>query len=169
MNVLVTLDARVYRTPDGAVWTPTGCARSFWSRYLRVFDGVRVAARVLDVPERNPAWLRVDGEGVVVAGIPHYLGPWQYLLRARRVHRAVRNAFDPADAVIMRVGSQIAACLEPLLAKAGHPYGLEVVGDPHEVFAPGVVRHSMRPFFRWLFTRQLKRQCAAACGGAPRH
>ena len=162
MKVLVTLEARFYRTADGAVWTSSALPYEFWRRYLSVFDGVKIATRVLEVPSRGPGWLRVDGEGVAVASTPYYLGPWQYLLRARQVHRAVRNALDPTDAVIMRVGSQIASCLEPLVVKTGHPYGLEVLGDPHEVFAPGVVRHSLRPFFRWWFTRCLKRQCSMA-------
>jgi glycosyltransferase involved in cell wall biosynthesis len=66
----------------------------------------------------------------------------------------------------MRVGSQIAAVLEPHLRKSGRPYGLEVVGDPHETFAPGAVRHPLRPFFRWSFSRRLKQQCRHASGVA---
>ena len=45
MNVVVTLDDRFDRTPDGRVWTQTTFPYSFWSRYLQVFDSVRVVAR----------------------------------------------------------------------------------------------------------------------------
>jgi glycosyltransferase involved in cell wall biosynthesis len=48
----------------------------------------------------------------------------------------------------------------------GHPYGVEVVGDPYDVFAPGAVKHPLRPFFRWWFPLQLRRQCAGACAAA---
>jgi len=64
------------------------------------------------------------------------------------------------------VGSQVAICLELQLRREGRPYGVEVVGDPYEVFAPGVVEHPLRPFFRWWFSRKLRRQCAGACAAA---
>ena len=48
----------------------------------------------------------------------------------------------------------------------GRPYGVEVVGDPHDVFAPGAVKHPLRPFFRWWFPQRLRRQCARACAAA---
>jgi glycosyltransferase involved in cell wall biosynthesis len=70
------------------------------------------------------------------------------------------------DAVILRVGSQLATCMAPALWRTGRPYGLEVVGDPHDAFAPGAIRHPLRPFFRWRNARQLRQQCARACGAA---
>jgi glycosyltransferase involved in cell wall biosynthesis len=166
MNIVVALEQRFDRTPDGLVWAQGGAKHSFWSRYLAVFDHVRVVARVRAVSSVPPDCDRSDGEGVSFAAVPYYLGPWQYLLRARRVKRAARKAVGPSDAVIMRVGSQIAACIEPLLRQTGHPYGVEVVGDPYDVFAPGSVRHPLRPFFRWWAPRQLRRQCAGACAAA---
>jgi glycosyltransferase involved in cell wall biosynthesis len=49
-----------------------------------------------------------------------------------------------------------------MLWKTDRPYGLEVVGDPYEVFAPGAVKHPLRPVFRYLFTRALKQECSRA-------
>jgi glycosyltransferase involved in cell wall biosynthesis len=166
MQVIVTLEHRFDRTPDGRVWTQTTFAHSFWMRYLEVFDGVRVVARVRDVPAVPSDWKAANGEGVSFAPLPYYIGPWQYLLKAQQVKRAARNAVGANDAVILRACSQIADCIEPLLCRTGHPYGVEVVADPYDVFAPGSVKHPLRPFFRWLFPRQLRRQCAGACAGA---
>jgi hypothetical protein len=50
MNVVVTLDDRFDRAPDGRVWTQTTFPYSFWSPYLQVFDSVGAVARVRDVP-----------------------------------------------------------------------------------------------------------------------
>jgi glycosyltransferase involved in cell wall biosynthesis len=166
MNLVVTLDCRFDRTPDGLVWTQVQFAHSFWRPYLTVFEHVRVVARVREVPSVPPDWKRADGERVSFAALPHYIGPWQYLLQAQRVRRAAINAVDANDAVILRVSSQIAACVELLLRRTAHPYGVEVVCDPYEIFAPGSVRHPLRPFFRWWFPRQLRRQCARACAAA---
>jgi len=161
MRVCVTTEQRFVRTPDKRFWASAASPYSFWRRYLDAFDEVRVIARVADAAEPAPSWKRADGEGVTFESVPYYVGPYQYLLRLRPIHKAVREAVGPADALILRVGSQIAACLEPVL-RTGRPFGLEVVGDPYGFFAPGSVSHPLRPFFRWLFTRRLRRQCQRA-------
>ena len=166
MKVVVTNEHRFYRTPDGAIWTQGINSYEFWTRYLSAFNGVKVVARVESVAAADPAWRRADGPSVEFMRVPNYLGPWQYVAAARNVRRAVRNAVGDDDAVIMRVSSHLAGLLEPKLAREGRPYGLEVVNDPYDVFAPGAVRYRLRPLFRWWFTRQLQRQCARAVGVA---
>ncbi len=162
MNLVVTLEHRFDRTPDGAVWTQTMFARPFWSRYLEVFDAVRVVARVRDVPEVPDGWQRADGEGISFAALPYYIGPKGYLRSLPALRRALRAAVGPGDAVLMRVPSAIAAQLLPALKRTGHPYGVEVLGDPYDVFAPGAVRHPLRPLFRRSFTRRQREQCRGA-------
>jgi glycosyltransferase involved in cell wall biosynthesis len=162
----VTSELRFSRTPDGATWTQTACPYRFWERYLAAFDEVLILARAQEVAGVPDGAARVDGSGVRLGAIPHYVGPRQYLLRALQVGRAVRGALGPDDAVIMRVPSQIAGRLEPRLRRQRRPYGVEVVGDPHDVFAPGVISHPLRPFLRWHLTRRLYRQCADACGAS---
>ena len=76
--------------------------------------------------------------------------------------RASRAAVKSDDAVILRVPGQIANCIEPLLRRTGHPYAVEVVADPFDVFAPGSVKHPLAPFFRWWSPRQLRRVCRNA-------
>ena len=166
MDVVVALEYRFDRTPDGAVWTQTAYAYRFWQRYLDVFDAVYVVARVQNV-ERVPGdWQRCDGPNVTFSPVPHYLGPVQYLQRCRAVKRAVRGTIGEADAVILRVPSQIAATLMSRLRVTRRPYGVEVVGNPRDAFAPGAVRHPLRPLFRWWFARQLRDQCAGAAAAA---
>jgi glycosyltransferase involved in cell wall biosynthesis len=131
-----------------------------------VFDSVRVVARVRQVSAVPADWVRADGPQVSFVAVPDYVGPWHYLLRSGQVRRATRRGAEPGDAVILRVSSQLAGHIEPWLRRTGHPYGVEVVADPYDVFAPGSVKHPLRPFFRWWFPRQLRRQCAGACAAA---
>ncbi len=166
MNVVVTVEQRFDSTPDGKVWTQTTFPYSFWTRYLEVFEGVRVVARVRPVPSVPFDWKRADGEGVSFVAVPYYIGPWQYIKRSRQVKHTVRNAVGSKDAVILRVSSQIATCLQPSLRKKGHPYAVEVVADPYDVFAPGSIRHPLRPYFRWTSLYQLKQECAKAVAAA---
>ncbi len=112
MNLPVASEQRFEATPDGKVWTPGPLAHSFWQRYLDVFDQVLVVARVRRVAAASPGWVRADGSGVSFISVTYYLGPWQYLLRRRRILADLRGAVGPSDAVIPRVDSQIAACLE---------------------------------------------------------
>ncbi|MGC5019692.1 glycosyltransferase family 4 protein [Micromonospora sp. DT47] len=162
MRVVVTAETRFSRTPDGAVWTVGSASHRFWTRYLTTFEQVRVVARTLDVPTPADDAVRVDGSQVEVWPVPHYVGPREYLRFRRRVGAAVRAAADHADAVILRVPSPIGALLASARQRRGLPYGLEVVGDPYDVFAPGVVSHPLRPLLRQWSFRTLRHQCASA-------
>lgn len=166
MTVIVVIENRYTRTPDGAIWTPLLYGYSFWLRYLDVFDKVKVVARIKDVFTIPGDYARADGERVSFAAIPFYSGPWQYLRQTRKVQRVARAAVGPADAVILRLDSQIAASLEPILCKTNRPYGAEVVVDPYDGFSPGSYNHPLRPIFRWWFPRKLRQQCLRACAVA---
>jgi len=166
MNVALTLDCRYFRTPDGSVWSHGLHAYPFLTHHLAVFDGVKVVARVRDVSRAEPSWRLASGPRVRFLPLPDYLGPWQYLAKSVSVRRAIRRAVDPQDAVIMRVGSHIAGILEPLLVRRGQPYGLQVVNDPFDEFAPKAVDYFLRPLFRRHLTRQLRRQCEHAVATA---
>ena len=162
MKLIVTLDFRFTRTPDGQIWSRTTYSRHFWDRYLKVFDGVKIVARAEHVDTIDHHYRPVLGPKVEFFEVPYYLGSWQYVRVWRRVRKAVRAAVADGDAVLCRVGSRLATDLLPMLWKSNRPYGLEVVGDPYGSFAPGAVKHPMRPVFRHLFTRALTRECSRA-------
>jgi glycosyltransferase involved in cell wall biosynthesis len=166
MDVTVAIDHRFRHTPDGAFWTMTSFPYSFWQRYLSAFDRVRVLARIENVAAPQPNWNRADGPGVVFTPVPYYHGPLQYLQRMKSVKQAVGQAMAQAEAVILRVQGQIASCARPFLRRSGHPYGIEVVGDPYDAFAPGYVTHPLRPFLRYWLPRRMREQCAGAAAAA---
>ena len=141
-------------------------ARSFWERYLDVFHTVRIVARAAPVERAPEGWLPVTGKNILFHRVPDFHGPWQCFKQYPAIRAAILSAVPAHGAVILRVASQIANILERPLNKKQHPYALEVIGDPHEVFAPGVVDHPLRPFFRWHFSRHLRRQCQRARGVA---
>ena len=72
MKVVVALEHRFNRTPDGIVWTHTQFPYSFWQRYLEVFDHVRVVARVQDVLSVPSDWKESNGDSISIAAIPYY-------------------------------------------------------------------------------------------------
>jgi glycosyltransferase involved in cell wall biosynthesis len=162
MDIVVSQEHRFDRTTDGRVWTQAAFPRSYYSEYLTVFEGVHVVARVRNVATPPAAAKRADGDGVSFRAVPYFVGPEEFLLRARAVGRAARNAIHQDDAVLLRVQSQIASMIEPMLHRTGRPYGLEVMCNPHEMFASGANDHLLRPIFQLLFHRQMKKQCHRA-------
>lgn len=162
MNVAIALEQRFDRTPDGRVWTTGGFSSTFWERYLTVFDGVSVLARALDVDTVPVGAKPVACGPIQFRPLPYYRGPLQYATTARALATVLRSSVDPADALILRAPGRIATSLLASLGQTGRPYGMEIVGDPYDVFAPGAVSHPLRSFFRWWFTRRLRQQVAAA-------
>jgi glycosyltransferase involved in cell wall biosynthesis len=166
MKVCVALEQRFYRTPDGAVWSDGPCARLFWDRYLEVFDEVQAIARVKPVDQRPANVLRADGDGVAFAPVTYYIGPREYLKKATAVRKSVIAGAGTADAIMLRVPSNLASVLVPTLVRRGQPFAAEVVGDPYDAFSPGAVKHPLRPFLRRWFARELRQHCGQAFAAA---
>ena len=162
MKVLVTTEERFVRCPDCKIWSGGSGSYSFWTRYLDVFDGVGVLARVIDNPAPPPRWKLANGPGVAFHVLPYAIGPSGHARELFSMRRAIKHILNRSDALILRAFSAIAPHIEQQLSPL-RPFGIELVGDPHDVFGPGSLDHPMRPFLRWYFTRQLKRQCRKAC------
>lgn len=166
MRVSVTLEQRFFATPDGRVWTSASFPYTFWSRYLAVFSEVRILARVAHVNRPNPDWKRTDGPSVSVAILPYYLGPFEFLQKWCAVRHELRRLVDRNCAVILRAPSPIGMIAAAHLREYAHPYGVEVLGDPWDVFAPAAVAHPLRGFFRWAGYRDLRRLVRDSVGVA---
>ena len=163
MRVILTTEARCEQLPDGSVWSSV--PYSFWCPYLEAFEEVNLVARVRRTTLKSPGLVRSDGNGVNFAPVPYYRGPGGYLKKYPHIKNSTRRAVGTEDAIILRVPSQLATCVHGGLPK-GRPYAVQVVGDPFDVFASGVVTHPLRPLFRMVATRNQKRQCHAAVAAA---
>jgi glycosyltransferase involved in cell wall biosynthesis len=162
MHVAITLEFRFTQTLDGRLWSRTSHSYSFWERYLDVFDGVKIFARADRQPTVDERYRPVSGPGVSFIALPYYQGPWRYLKARGAIRETMRRAAKEEDAILCRVPSRIGTELLSVIPWRGHPYGLEVIGDPEQAFSPGAVHHPLRPMFRYMFTRGLKRECARA-------
>ncbi len=162
MRLIITCEHRFSLAPDGSVWTKVSCDYPFWGRYLSAFDSVRIVARASYDPHIDSRYRAVTGPRVEFWPLPYYLGPEQFLLRRGAIRKSLFSALGEGDALLCRVGSPLADELLPSVSKAERPYGLEVVGDPYEAMGPHTIRHPLRPLFRTLAARSLRRQCARA-------
>lgn len=162
MRLLVTTESRFDCTSDGVCWSSGPTGYEFWTRYLEVFEEVAIAARVREVVRPATSLSRVNGPGVSVEPLPYYVGPWQYLRKLPRLRRRSAGLLRPTDALILRAPGIVAGLIHSAVLRTARPYGVEVVGDPVEVFSPGGVRSILRPFLRRQIPARLRQQCRGA-------
>ena len=166
MDVLVSASARFVVTPDGRLWTSNASlAYGFWVRYLDTFDRVALLVRARPDSHAPRGGQAVTGPGVEGLVLPYFHGPWQFLRMGIRLTRAIRAATGKAQAIIIRVPCAIGSVVKSSLPPR-RPYGVEVVGDPYDVFAPGTTRHPLRRLFRTWSARNLRGECRDACTAA---
>ena len=161
MNLIFFTEVRLIKLSCGRHYSDDqSFSFQMFKRYLTCFDNVFIIARssleggYKYVDEKT----RVDKEGVIVLPLPHYIGPYQYLLRRRQLLRSLQQYIDsqPEAAVILRVPSIIGTAAAKYLLKVKRSYGVEVVGDPWDVFAPGSFNHILRPVFRYSGMKNLQ-------------
>lgn len=128
MKLLVATDAHIFRTPDGKHWAKSIYGYNFWTRYLDVFDSVRVVARVKDVQEIDSKKLLVDGPGVEIVGIPFYQGPKELLAKYLKIQKSLKAIDAGCNAALLRMPSQTATMVWKHLRK-GIPLAGEIVYD----------------------------------------
>ena len=166
MNVLLALNERLDRTPDGKVWSASSFSYASVERYLAVFDRVTLVARVRDVDSVDGRCQRVDGPRMDLLSVPYFIGPTQYLANTRSINRALRSAIAPGQAAILRMPAwHLTGSMATLMHRRGYPYAVEVCGDVYDRLAPQADRRLLRPLFRcWLAnrTKQVCRRAVAA-------
>lgn len=163
MQLVFFTDSRFFKDRNGKVYNVSGgLPGSLWQRYLKHFDRVVIVARLLEGMDQEgiPAY-EIPVSNVSVCGLPYYLGGRQYLrclFKYRKTLRGVIEAFQEKDvAFLCRVPSLCGSLASKILREKRLSYGVEVGGDPWDVFAPGSVDIPFRPFVRWWSTFSLKK------------
>ncbi len=166
MNVLVSTSSRFALAEDGSLWAPSAAAAyCFWARYLDAFDEVRLLARAMPFAEPPASWVQASGYRVTPAPLPCYIGPAAFAVALPKLRKVISVVLAQADAVILRIPCPIGELVRTSLVP-GRPFGVEVIGDPHDVFAPGAVRHVLRPLFRKVLVQTVRKACSEACAVA---
>ncbi len=162
MQILVILDHRFRRTPDGAVWGKTTFGPSYWGRYLTVFTAVRIFARLQDVPSVDDSWMRIDSARISFAPMDHYDGMVDYSRKWFRITRLLNRELAAAEAVLLHLPNVLALRAASRLTRMRKPYAVGVVADPWDLYSPGSVSTRLRPLLR----RYYRWRTAAACANA---
>ena len=158
MNVLVAVDAQLFMTPDGKVWSKTIYGYDFWKRYLDVFETVKVISRLGKADYTQvEGYLRSDGDNVSFAPLPMVRGMKGYVKNVISFLKDAKKAVRDEDCAIIRLPSIPATFVEFVYARKHKPYALEVVVDPLNAYAGNKLAAK-------VLTEQLRKSCLNANG-----
>lgn len=162
LRLLIALEAHFLGFPDGFVYTSGPDNYAFWRSYLLTFEEVVILARVKPSLASPSNARRADGPNVTFARLPDYVGPREFLRNLGRLRSAVRTAVADADAYILRLPGAIGDMAANEIRRLGRKYAAEILGDPWAGLSPGTVRTPLRPVYRHMWTRNLRRHCRKA-------
>jgi glycosyltransferase involved in cell wall biosynthesis len=112
----------------------------------------------MDVDEPQKGDFELTGGPVSFAPLPHYLGPKEYVLVARKVKLATKALVSAPDAYLFRVPSLLSVSAVKQLGF--RPFGLEVLGDPAESIKAASDKSGL--LMGRLAASQLREQCLKA-------
>jgi glycosyltransferase involved in cell wall biosynthesis len=160
MQLMFFTEARLKQTRENRYYSiDQSFSYQTFAPYLKVFDELFVVARTISVQnDEVDEQTRTDQKGVHVLPLPYYVGPYQYIIRKQIFEKRLRDCIDskPGAAIICRVPGVIGTAAARYLSQKKRPFGLEVVGDPGDVFAKGAFDHFFRAFFRYFGVNGLK-------------
>ena len=158
MNVLVAVDAHLFKTPDGRVWAKAIYGYEFWTRYLKAFDSISVVSRMKEVDfEEVNGYLRSDGDRVTFKPMPMARSYKEYSKHLLSYMKAARQAVKGEECAIIRLPSIAATFIELAFRRTHKPYLLEIVVDPTNAFEGSAIAAK-------VLTAHLKIACRRANG-----
>lgn len=153
-TVNIILEFRFYKDESGQVYTDASFDYLFWQRYLMVFDDVHIIARAKYVASADVAenWKKVTGPHVTFTAIPYYHGIANLVKNMPAVIKEIKKIVAADDnPYILRMPSIIGVLFFMSSRKMSRrAYGIEMVGDPEEVFnsLPGLYKPLGSMFIR---------------------
>ncbi|TDE29158.1 glycosyltransferase [Flavobacterium ranwuense] len=151
MDLIFVTEARFYKTHEGNYYADDMSYNNLlWNRYLKEFDKVYVIARVFNSTSAFDESFYVDN--VHFLPLPAFEDIISYGKNFFSIKKYLNSYIKKDSTIIIRGGGALGYTASRICKKQNLPYGVEVIGDPYEVFAPGVIRHPLRIVLRYLFT-----------------
>lgn len=159
MTLVFFTEARFTRAQNGIIYSlDENFSHKLWERYLADFSKLIIVARVIDSDKNDFDEKYISSsDKVSFLNLPYYIGPLQYLKVKNSINYLIESTIKPNRSYLCRVPGQIGTIAAKFLYKKKIPYGVEVVGDPWDVFAPNSIKHPLRVFFRYIGFYNLKK------------
>ena len=149
MTLIFVTEARFERNVDGKIYSITGSYNNkLWHRYLEKFDNIIVIARVTDVDKVLPEELLANSDKVTFVSLPYYVGFGAFLKKRTEIKKILRREAIAGRSYLCRVPGRLGSMMADILKKRNINYGVEVVGDPWDVFSSKIFKNRFAPLLR---------------------
>lgn len=160
MRLLIATD-HTFIDVEGVVHDDFCFDRRFFDDYRAIFDEVTVLCRMRPRKPTDGHLQRSDGNGVSFIGVPNIHGPRWALSPGSIAGNRVTEAVQAANAVVVRVPSQLGRLACHAATRSGRPVMAEVIADPLTAW-PSIRDTLAYRFFGHLECRRQKAILAAA-------
>ena len=165
MKILIGNCARLFKTPDGIIYTPIVYDYEFYKRYLDVFDEVIVAGFCDNVSnEKVEGMIKVSGPGISFFELPYPHGEWDYLKKRIIIKHKIMNSELNCDLMILRVPDTLCFLLMERAIKDKIIFGLEVTSDPLNLYTRRNCKSKYHLIYKWYYYYMLRKACKFATG-----
>ena len=116
-------------------YSPSIVDNLFFSRYLDVFEEIKVIAKVFPLEKGNKNLIKIDCSRIQIVELPAYHGIKQMLRCLPDIKKAYKNIEVDCFCSILRV-VQLESIFAIIFGKLKKPYAVEVVNDAETQFTP---------------------------------
>jgi glycosyltransferase involved in cell wall biosynthesis len=164
-TLMVVFEDRFIKASDGKYYSDL-VDYNFLKRYLQVFNKVVIFARTKTDDGYIPNKPSSSGEGISFFDIPTYIGIKEYLKNRYKIKYLAAQAVKTAGVFILRVPGPLSVVLWKQIVSNNKPYGVEVRGDPWDVFSFRSLIKFHNLFLKFYLTFLMKKQCDLAKAAA---
>lgn len=162
-SVTIFLEERFTKLPDGRYHSII-FGDDFWKRYLGIFDQIHVIARAKKISNEddlsNFSLKNVtNNPNIFFHEVPYYHGAKQFIFSFFKILFFMSSISNRGDAFILRMPGLLSMMIFPFLLIKRKSYGVELVGDPYDVFGSGGVGGAFSKILQYVFTKLTKFGC----------
>lgn len=158
-NLIFLTELRFYSDEFNNIYFDKDFDVDIWNNYLRYYEKITVFARVKKTTKLMLAgYIKNNNNRVAFVSLPYYIGLKGLILKRRLLIKKIKYSLQEYkdSPVIIRVPGIIGFYGASFLKKRGVRYGVEVVGDPCEVFSGDNFDHPLRMILQKVAIKQLK-------------
>lgn len=158
-QLIFVTEARFLKNENDHIFCESSFSEKLWLRYLDVFESITVVARIKKVNVVPNGYVEISQkESINFIQFPYYVGLKEYLLNYRKIKNFCNSLVEEYSnySFILRVPGLLGYNISQCLCKKNISFGIEVVGDPEEVFVSSNFSNPLIRAINYLSVRQLK-------------
>ncbi|WP_352310300.1 glycosyltransferase [Psychrobacter sp. W2-37-MNA-CIBAN-0211] len=158
-NLVFLTELRFYSDEFNDIYFDKDFDINIWDNYLFYYEKITVLARVKKTTKAMLiGYMKNNNDRVNFVSLPYYVGLKELIFKRRTLIKRIKYTLEEHrdSPVILRVPGVIGFYAANFLKKRGALYGIEVVGDPCEVFSGENFDHPLRLILQKTAVKQLK-------------